>query len=176
MIRLIAVAAFALAVATSAQAMPVAPLHQTDGTITQVRYYGGYRHYGYSGYRHYGYRHYGYGGHYGYRHYGYGGYYGYRPYGYGVARRHAAGDGEIAERMTEQPEEAEAARPAAIEHRERDDRCDNFMRSRIRSVPAFCSRCKAASTATSSASSSVIVTYSARFVSLSHACSGPTPG
>jgi hypothetical protein len=36
MIRLIAVA-FALAVATSAQAMPVAPLHQSDGMITQVR-------------------------------------------------------------------------------------------------------------------------------------------
>jgi hypothetical protein len=39
MIRLIAVAvAFALAVATSAQAMPVAPLHQPDGMITQVRH------------------------------------------------------------------------------------------------------------------------------------------
>jgi hypothetical protein len=36
MLRLIAVA-FALAVATSAQAMPVAPLHQADGMITQVR-------------------------------------------------------------------------------------------------------------------------------------------
>jgi hypothetical protein len=36
MIRLIAVA-FALVVATSAQAMPVAPLHQADGMITQVR-------------------------------------------------------------------------------------------------------------------------------------------
>ena len=37
MIRLIAVAAFALAVATSAQAMSPAPLHQPDGVITQVR-------------------------------------------------------------------------------------------------------------------------------------------
>jgi hypothetical protein len=36
MIRLVALA-FALAVATSAQAMPVAPLHQPDGMITQVR-------------------------------------------------------------------------------------------------------------------------------------------
>ena len=36
MIRFIAVA-FALAVATSAQAMSPAPLHQADGMITQVR-------------------------------------------------------------------------------------------------------------------------------------------
>jgi hypothetical protein len=36
MIRLIAVA-FALVVATSAQASPLAPLHQQDGMITQVR-------------------------------------------------------------------------------------------------------------------------------------------
>jgi hypothetical protein len=36
MIRLIAVA-FALAFATSAQATPLAPLHQPDGVITQVR-------------------------------------------------------------------------------------------------------------------------------------------
>ena len=36
MIRLIAVA-FALALATSAQAMSPAPLHQQDGMITQVR-------------------------------------------------------------------------------------------------------------------------------------------
>ena len=36
MIRFIAVA-FALAVATSAQAMSPAPLHQSDGMITQVR-------------------------------------------------------------------------------------------------------------------------------------------
>ena len=35
-LRLIAVAS-ALAVATSAQAMPPAPLHQADGLITQVR-------------------------------------------------------------------------------------------------------------------------------------------
>ena len=90
MIRLIAFAVFALALATSAQALPRVPLHQSDGMTTQVRYYG-HRHYGYDygyrpyGYRHYGYRHYGYG----YRHYGYGyGYrrYGYRPYGYGAAR------------------------------------------------------------------------------------------
>ena len=97
MIRLIAVAAFALVVTTSAQAMPRVPLQQPDGTITQAyyRHYGyGYRHYGYRhyGYRHYGYtwyRHYGYG--YGYRPYGYYGYrhYGYRPYVYGPARRHA---------------------------------------------------------------------------------------
>ena len=37
MIRLVAVAAFALAVATSAQAMSPVPLHQSDGMITQVR-------------------------------------------------------------------------------------------------------------------------------------------
>ena len=36
MIRFIAVA-FALAAATSAQAMSPAPLHQSDGMITQVR-------------------------------------------------------------------------------------------------------------------------------------------
>jgi len=36
MIRLIAVTAFALAVATSAQAMTPAPLHQPDGMITQI--------------------------------------------------------------------------------------------------------------------------------------------
>ena len=36
MIRLIAVATFALAVATSAQAMSPAPLHQLDGMTTQV--------------------------------------------------------------------------------------------------------------------------------------------
>ena len=87
MIRLIAVG-FALTLATSAQAMSPAPLHQPDGMTTQVRYYGyGHRRYGY---RPYAYRHYGYGG---YRHYGYSGYrrygyrpYGYRPFGYGVAR------------------------------------------------------------------------------------------
>jgi hypothetical protein len=38
MIRLIAVAAFALVVATSAQAMPVAPVHAPDGMITQIAY------------------------------------------------------------------------------------------------------------------------------------------
>ena len=97
MIKFIAFAGFALALATSAQAMPPrVPLHQPDGMTTQVRYYGyGHRRYGYGGYRHYGYRHYGYGGyrHYGYGHYGYGGYrhygyrpYAYRPYGYEVAR------------------------------------------------------------------------------------------
>ena len=64
MLRLIAIAAFALALATSAQAMPRVPLHQPDGMTTQVRYYGYRQH----GYRHYGYRPY------------------YRPYGYGVAR------------------------------------------------------------------------------------------
>ena len=37
MIRLIAVAAFTLAIAASAQAMSPAPLHQPDGVITQVR-------------------------------------------------------------------------------------------------------------------------------------------
>ena len=37
MIRLIAIAAFALAAATSAQAMSPAPLHPSDGMITQVR-------------------------------------------------------------------------------------------------------------------------------------------
>jgi hypothetical protein len=36
MIRLIAVA-FVLTVATSATAMPVTPLHQTDSMVTQVR-------------------------------------------------------------------------------------------------------------------------------------------
>ena len=37
MIRLIAFAAFALAVATSAQAMSPAPLHEPDAMITKVR-------------------------------------------------------------------------------------------------------------------------------------------
>jgi hypothetical protein len=37
MITSIAVAPFALAVATSAQAMTLAPLHQPDRVITQVR-------------------------------------------------------------------------------------------------------------------------------------------
>jgi hypothetical protein len=38
MIRLIAFAAFALAVATSAQAMSPAPFHQPDGMTTRVAY------------------------------------------------------------------------------------------------------------------------------------------
>jgi hypothetical protein len=38
MIRLIAVAGFALAVASSAEAMTPAPIHQPDGVITQVAY------------------------------------------------------------------------------------------------------------------------------------------
>jgi hypothetical protein len=37
MTRLIAVVAFALTVTTAAGAMPVTPLHQPDGMITQVR-------------------------------------------------------------------------------------------------------------------------------------------
>ena len=37
MIRLVAVTAFALAFATSAQAMSLVPLHQSDGMITKVR-------------------------------------------------------------------------------------------------------------------------------------------
>jgi len=37
MIRLITIAAFALAVATSAQAITLAPLHQPNGMTTQVR-------------------------------------------------------------------------------------------------------------------------------------------
>ena len=38
MIRLIAFAAFALAITTPAQAMPVAPVHQPDSMITEVAY------------------------------------------------------------------------------------------------------------------------------------------
>ena len=38
MIRFIAIAAFALAFATSAQAMSPAPLHQPEGMTTQVAY------------------------------------------------------------------------------------------------------------------------------------------
>jgi hypothetical protein len=38
MVKLIALAAFALVVTTSAQAMTVAPIHQPDGLITQVAY------------------------------------------------------------------------------------------------------------------------------------------
>ena len=37
MIRLVAVTAFALAVATTAQAMSLVPLHQSNRMITQVR-------------------------------------------------------------------------------------------------------------------------------------------
>jgi hypothetical protein len=96
MIRLIAFAAFALALATSAQAMSAPPLHRADGMTTETQYvgyryrgvargYGGYRHYGYGGYRRYGYGTY---SPYSYRRYGYGTYspYSYRRYGYGVAR------------------------------------------------------------------------------------------
>ncbi len=38
MLRLIAVASFALAVATSAQAMTPAPIHRSDGMTTQVAF------------------------------------------------------------------------------------------------------------------------------------------
>jgi hypothetical protein len=38
MIRLIAVAGFALALATSAEAMTPAPIHQPEGMITQVAF------------------------------------------------------------------------------------------------------------------------------------------
>ena len=38
MIRLIVVAGFALAVATPAEAMTPAPIHQSEGMITQVAY------------------------------------------------------------------------------------------------------------------------------------------
>jgi hypothetical protein len=36
MIRLIAVTAFVITITTSAQAMPVAPLHEQDSMVTQV--------------------------------------------------------------------------------------------------------------------------------------------
>ena len=36
MVRLIAFAVFAIAVTTSAQAMPVAPVHEPEGMITQA--------------------------------------------------------------------------------------------------------------------------------------------
>ncbi len=96
MIRLIAVAAFALAAATSAQAMTLAPLHQSDGMRTQAQYvgyrhrgvargYGVFRPYGYGAHRRYGYLRNGY---YGYGYYGYGGF---RPYGYGVFRPYGYG-------------------------------------------------------------------------------------
>jgi hypothetical protein len=38
MVRLIAIAVFALAFTTSARAMPAAPVHQPDGLITQVAF------------------------------------------------------------------------------------------------------------------------------------------
>jgi hypothetical protein len=38
MLKLIAVAVFALALGSSAQALTPAPLHQTDGMITQARF------------------------------------------------------------------------------------------------------------------------------------------
>ncbi|WP_424630242.1 hypothetical protein [Bradyrhizobium sp. SYSU BS000235] len=38
MIRLIALALFAMVAATSAQAMPAAPVHEPDGVITEVAY------------------------------------------------------------------------------------------------------------------------------------------
>jgi hypothetical protein len=38
MLRLISVAVAGLALATSAQALTPAPLHQPDGVVTQVRY------------------------------------------------------------------------------------------------------------------------------------------
>ena len=60
MIKFIAFAAFALALATSAQAMSAPPLHRADGMTTETqdvgyRYrgvarYGGYRRYGYGTY------------------------------------------------------------------------------------------------------------------------------
>jgi hypothetical protein len=37
MIRAIAIVAFGLALASAAQAMPIAPIYQSDATITQVR-------------------------------------------------------------------------------------------------------------------------------------------
>ena len=37
MIRTIAIAVFGLAVASAVQAMPLAPIHQPESTITQVR-------------------------------------------------------------------------------------------------------------------------------------------
>ena len=83
MIRLIAFAAFALAVATSAQAMSPPPLHQPDGISAEAGFrgrYGGYHRHGRWRYCCSVFRGYGYGGYRGY------GYRGYRPYGYGVAR------------------------------------------------------------------------------------------
>jgi hypothetical protein len=92
MIKSIAFAAFALALATSAQAMSAPPLHRADGMTTETQYvgyryrgvarYGGYRRYGYGTYSPYAYRRYGYGTYspYSYRRYGYG-------VGRGIARR-----------------------------------------------------------------------------------------
>ena len=95
MIRFIFLTAFALAVATSAQALSPPPLHQPDGIRADVGYRGvarGHRYgvarghrYGVArgyGHRNYGVRRYGYSG---YRYHGYG-YRAYRP-GFGVARR-----------------------------------------------------------------------------------------
>ena len=87
MIRLIAIAAFALAAATSAQAMSVLPL-QVDGMSTEAQYAGRYR----------GYYRYGYGNRYGYGRYNRYRYrddryyddFGYKPYAYwpyGFGRR-----------------------------------------------------------------------------------------
>jgi hypothetical protein len=91
MIKLIGVATFVLALATSAHAVPRLPLHQPDGITLQVRQGCGVgrvringvcvtRRYGYG----YGRPYYGYG----YRPYRYG-YYGswYRPFGFYGARR-----------------------------------------------------------------------------------------
>ena len=71
--------------------MPLAPLHQQDGLVTQVRQGcgpGRVRIHGVCvtrGYGYYGYRPYGYYGYYGHRRYGY--YGGYRPYrGYWAGR------------------------------------------------------------------------------------------
>lgn len=88
MVRMLAIFAFAVTVATSAQALPSVPLHQPDGMITQVAQGCGAgrvringvcvpRGYGYYGYRNRPYA-------YGYRRYGY---YGVRPYrGYWAGR------------------------------------------------------------------------------------------
>ena len=106
MIKYIAFAAFVLALATSAEALPRVPLHQPDGMSTEARYrgvgvargYGGYRHYGY-GHRRYGYS--------GYRHYGYRLWLqGYRHYGY---RPTATGRTAIGPTVMESPVELLAA-------------------------------------------------------------------
>ena len=94
MIKLIGAAAFVLALATSAHAVPRLPLHQSDGMVVQIRQGCGVgrvrvngvcvtRRYGYYGY---GYRPYRYSRSY-YRPYGYYGYRSYyRPFGYGARR------------------------------------------------------------------------------------------